>query len=116
MRSYQFQNLPSDWSDPLPINILLPTSAIEDIRIDNENIAIEYDGTVPNVVFSARVRWKPVEVVPPATLQHYDVWVSMESAGGGSSGTITKSVRFLIVGQVGGFVLQQIMYEPADSG
>ena len=115
MRSYQFQNLPSNWSDPLPIDILLPPSIIEGIKTDNENIAIEYVRDVPNVVFSARVSWEPVEVVPPVTLQQYDVWVSTESVGDGSSGKVI-SVRLLIVGQVGGFVFQQIMYKPADSG
>ena len=90
MRSYQFQNLPSNWSEPQPINILLPPSTIEDIMTDNENIAIEYEGGVPNVVFSARVRWEPVQVTPPVTLEGYDVWVNTESAGGGSSGTIIR--------------------------
>ena len=92
MRSYQFQNLPSNWSEPQPINILLPPSTIEDITTDNENIAIEYEGDVPNVVFSARVRWEPVQVTPPVTLEGYDVWVNTESAGGGS-GTIITRVR-----------------------
>ena len=92
MRSYQFQNLTSNWSEPQPINILLPPSTIEDIRTDNENIAIEYEGDVPNVVFSARVRWEPVQVTPPVTLEGYDVWVNTERAGGGS-GTIITGVR-----------------------
>ena len=94
MRSFQFQNLLSNWSDPLPIDILIPPSAIDndDIETDNENIAIEYEGDVPNVVFSARVRWEPVQVTPPVTLEGYDVWVNTESAGGGS-GTIITGVR-----------------------
>ena len=90
MRSYQFKNLPSNWSEPHPINILLPPSTIEDIRTDNENIAIEYEGDVPNVVFSARVRWEPVQVTPPVILEGYDVWVNTESAGGGSGTIITR--------------------------
>jgi len=92
MRSYQFQNLPSNWSEPQPINILLPPSAIEDIMTDNENIAIEYEGGFPNVVFSARVRWEPVQVTPPVCLEGYDVWVNTEGARGGS-GTIITGVR-----------------------
>ena len=92
MRSYQFHNLPSDWSEPQPVTFLLPLSTIEDIRTDNENIAIEYEGDVPIVVFSARVRWEPVQVTPPVTFEGYDVWVSTESAGGGG-GTIFTRVR-----------------------
>ena len=90
MRSYQFQSLPSNWSEPQPVNFLLPPPAIEDIMTDNENVSIEYEGDVPNVVFSARVRWEPVQVTPPVTLQHYDVWVDTEKADGGSSGTIER--------------------------
>ena len=92
MRSYQFRNLLSNWSEPQPVTFLLPLSTIEDIMTDNENIAIEYEGGVPNVVFSARVRWEPVEVTPPVTLEGYDVWVSTERAGGGT-GTIITGVR-----------------------
>ena len=90
MRSYQFKNLPSNWSEPEPINVLLPSSVVEDIRTDNENIAIEYEGDVPNLMFSARVRWGPVQVTPPVTIQRYDVWVNTEKADGGSSGTIER--------------------------
>ena len=79
MRSYQFQNLPSKWSEPQPISIFVLTPVITVIRTQNVNIDIKYLNNVPNVRFAARVTWCESDVKPSITIKQYDVWISNHS-------------------------------------
>ena len=78
MQSYQFQNLPSNWSEPQPVNIFVLTPVITVVRTHNVNIYMKYLNNVPNVVFIARVTWCESDVKPSITTQ-YDVWVNEHS-------------------------------------
>jgi len=79
MRSYQFQNLPSNWSEPQPVHIFVLTSVITVVRTHSVTIDIEYLNNVPNVVFAATVTWCGSVVRPPIIIKHYDVWVNEHS-------------------------------------
>ena len=95
MQSYQFEDLPSNWSEPKPIYILVYTIRIAGLRTHNENIDVKYINNVPNVMFAAEVSWCSDDIELPFTLEHYDVWVNKHSFHPLGTAFIDQSVRHL---------------------
>ena len=96
MRSYQFRDFPSVWSEPeaVLIHILDPprTRGVSVSLIRPLNL--EYKDNKPTLTFNASVIWTPVDISPPIKIERYEVWVNtIEASKNQVEGTIEFAVR-----------------------
>ena len=80
MRSYQFRDFLSAWSDrkPVVIDIL---AQIQGVYVDLRPLTIQYSNNRPELTFNATISWDAVELTYPITIHHYEVWVATTKAG-----------------------------------
>ena len=83
MRSYQYDTLPSDWSDPVPVEftLLKKPTPVEGIRVDFTDVEIVYGVTPdcrvpPCVKVFVRVRWSAIQLRGQAVLERYNLIIN----------------------------------------
>ena len=95
MRSYQFRDFPSAWSEPkaVPIHIL-DSPRTRGVSVSLRPLNLEYKDNKPTLTFDASVMWTPVDISPPIKIERYEVWVNtIEASKNKVEGTLIYAVR-----------------------
>ena len=95
MRSYQFRDFLSAWSEPAAILIhILDPPRTRGVSVSLRPLNLEYKDNKPTLTFDALIIWTPVDISPPIKIKHYEVWVNtIEASKNQVEGTIEFAVR-----------------------
>ena len=95
MRSYQFRDFLSVWSEPKAVLIhILDPPRTKNVEVFLRSLNIDSEINKPTLKFDATITWDSADISLPITIKRYDVWVNTFKASRNQvKGTIEFAVR-----------------------
>ena len=95
MRSYQFRDFPSLWSEPKAVLIhLLDPPRTTNVEVSLRPLNIDYKVNKPTLTFDATITWDSAVIRFPITIKRYEVWVNtFETSRNQVEGAVEFAVR-----------------------
>ena len=95
MRSYQFRDFPSLWSEPKAVLIyILDTPRTTNVEVSLRPLNIDYKINKPTLTFDATITWDSAVIRFPITIERYEVWVNtFEASRKQVEGVVEFAVR-----------------------
>ena len=82
MRSYQFETLPSLWSEPQAVEFVLIKRPlpVNEVTVNFSRIGMQYSGGDPFVVVDGHVTWPQPNVKAPTLIIDYNVIINQNES------------------------------------
>ena len=82
MRSYQFETVPSLWSEPQPVVFVLlqRPPPVDEVTVNFSRIGMQYTGGDPFVVVDGHVTWSQPDVKAPTLIIDYNVIINQKES------------------------------------